>query len=314
MPLHFMLAPDENNRKMANWGIDMPSGWNWNNISADLKQDDKDSAQPKIHRSGDTNADGVANAGLRLSRFAGDIFQAGAFIWEDHHLGKYIPGDATYGTKKPKLSKDFQVWRKLWYQFTHLKGEKVPSEDAAVAAYDKVIVDLAAANKVEYESTDAGFPARTLYPDWMAGVGKKGDNVVVIGEHNKAWFRNKLQADNTQPRKINLVLCRAQEDPADPATTAQATVTLPSSFGAVAQAAFTWKTPTGDYISEEIDVSQNVFKPALQGNLVITGTWETIPGGDTGNLGNDDILVQKGRKSRSHVRVEFRPEPPPGWA
>jgi len=308
LPLYFMLAPDQNNRKAANWGLDMPSSWHWDQISGALKQDDKDPANAKIHRSANTSANGLAKAGLRLSRFGGDRFQAGAFIWEDHHLGRYRPGHPTHGVKRPRLSATFQVWRKLWYQLTRLRGADVPAQDATVTAYAKVKVDLVAAAIAEYESTDADLPAGTLYPDWMVGVGNTGREIVVAGAHNSDWLHSKFQPDASQPRKVNVVVCRTVMMPAPQAQNAQVTVTLPSTFWAKAQALFTRKAPTTEYISEEIPLSNCVLKPPLRGGkLVVSGTWKTLPPAKAahGVLADEDIIIQRGRRSMSHVRVRL---------
>ena len=37
VPIHFMLAEDENNRKAANWGEDLPGTWKWKDVDKGVK-------------------------------------------------------------------------------------------------------------------------------------------------------------------------------------------------------------------------------------------------------------------------------------
>jgi hypothetical protein len=146
----------------------------------------------------------------------------------------------------------------------------------------------------------------------MVGVGNTGDEIVVAGSHNVDWLHRKFRPDPGEPRKLHIMLCRAVAMPAQPAEMAQVTVTLPSTFGAKVQALFTGGTPTRDYISEEIRLSDAVLKPALDGgNLVVTGEWRIDKTGEQGFLRDDDIIIRQGRKSRSHVRVRLPPQATP---
>jgi hypothetical protein len=78
--LHFMLAPSRNNRKAANWGLDMPGTWTWKDIAAALKHLDKADRKDFMHQSQPTDAQGRAESELRLSRFGGDRFKPGVYM------------------------------------------------------------------------------------------------------------------------------------------------------------------------------------------------------------------------------------------
>jgi hypothetical protein len=211
--IHFMLAPDKNNMKKANWGEDLPVAWPWHTVDAAHKHQDKTNRSDYLHLSAKTDATGLAKVELSLSRFGGDIYHPGAYLVQDPHLAKFVDGHADLEKKKPVLAADgtVTVWRKFWYQLSKPAGFAMPSVAASVAAYTAVFTELELDEEKEFD--DASAPVRTFYPEHML---KEGSSVLTpvanIGNYNKIALSAMLVTKALQPVKRHLMVCLYQCD------------------------------------------------------------------------------------------------------
>lgn len=181
--IHHMLAPDKNNLKAANWGVDLPDmpvagggrlKWEWEKIDVNVKHKDKDDRKKLLHLSDETKkeTDGhvYVKKELILSRFGGDKFQPGAYIDQDPHLAKYVHGHTDLEKRKPKLgSETIEVWRKFWYQEVKVQGVNVAGFGNAADTYRDVKVIMEAGPVVEMPraTADALTPTKAVYPKHM---------------------------------------------------------------------------------------------------------------------------------------------------
>ncbi len=173
--LHFMLAPDENNKKAANWGHDMPGTWTWSAITAEVKHLDKKDRKDLLHLSAMTDKDGKASKELRLSRFGGDKFRPAAYIDQDPHLAKYVEGHVDLQVRKPVWATDkIIVSRKFWYQLIQVTGVNNPGVAGAVGQYDLVKARMDAATPKVVNPAPAG----SVYPQYMVLVGGNNSNAL----------------------------------------------------------------------------------------------------------------------------------------
>jgi hypothetical protein len=264
--VHFMLAPDKDNRKKANWGIDMPGNWVWKDITKDLKHLDKNDRRDFLHLSEKTDPNGLAKKELTLSRFGGDKFQPGCYLEQDAHLAKYVPGHPDLGNRKPVLCADtIIVWRKFWYQLVTVQGVANPGVAGAEARYELVTATMAnvappppapppAATFTQAQAT--GWNA--VYPRYMIELhGDANTNALVISNQNKANFFPNVAADPAHPVKVRILICDAQWD-SSPDTAAVSTDYYPFAE---------WP--------DDITTDRLVLTPPLQGgNLLVAGTLE----------------------------------------
>ncbi len=295
--IHFMLAPDKENMKQANWGIALPGTWKWKDLDAALKHKDKNDRKDLLHLSEKTDENGLAKKELVLSRFGGDKYVPAAYIDQDPHLAKYVHGHTDLEKKKPALASDgITVWRKFWYQMTFAEGFDPPDPAAAEAAYLSCKADLKKSNTVKFQK--ASVPARTYYERWMVKPNSGNDEVALIGNHNKGHFYGLFVADKIadnidrqadKPAKGHLVICEYQWDPEGP-----------SDLKAVS---------IGSSPSDWITMSKPIITPALGGGgLVVQGEWSTPPGASpprNGVLSDGDIIIDQSRDSNRKVKVRL---------
>ena len=315
--LHFMLAPDKDNGKAANYGKDVPAvlkrassptdTWIWDDINAAAKHVDKADPGHVWHKSAVTDAEGEAECVLKLSQIGRDVFRGGVYCDQDPHLAGYKDGDVTHGARKPVLSKKLIVWRKLWYQLSKGKGTVVDAAADAVAAYAAVGVDLIKSPSYVLDTKQLPMEARngTLYPEWMVSQGGGDEKVAVVGGHNWKPIRDgeatffPAQKGEVRALKAHILVCAHQWDPAGWSALKQVRVT---------------KNPT-----EWIEMSGNVVSPPLSGGLVLgrdptnrsvlaTG-WKIMGrGGEIaagGQLTEKDIEIAKDRPGTKYVRVNL---------
>jgi len=288
--IHFMLAPDKNNGKKANWGEDLPGTWIWKDVPAALKHKDKTNRTDLLHLSAKTDVNGYAKVDLELSRFAGDRFKPAAYLAEDPHLAKYVHGHSDLEKKKPVMMPDrLTVWRKIWYQLTKPQGLAVPTPSLMTTAYEKVYTDVELDATVEFNAGNA--PARTFYPESMFEVkSSSATQVANIGNQNKNGIAAMYVAKPDQPVKRHLMVCIYQ---CDTKGTKQAT-----SEPIEAAAAGTWL---------DLDLSQNryVLDPPLQGgSFTVQLYWyrQSAPAVHHA-LAAGEARVPVPRKSRGHIQV-----------
>lgn len=115
--VHVMLAEHADNRKTANWGVDMPTTWNWKDIKPIVKHLDKSNRKKVIHLSEKTDDKGYAKVEVQFSRIGGDKFTPSAYLDQDPHLSKYIDGHTDLSKRKPvQAAAPIEVWRKFWFE------------------------------------------------------------------------------------------------------------------------------------------------------------------------------------------------------
>lgn len=257
VPIHFMLAPDSNNRKAANWGVDLPSTWIWKDIDAAVKHCDRHQRTHLYGFSGRTDANGVAQAAVILSRIGGDIFHPAAYISQDPHLTRYVRGVPELEKRKPTFAPgSVQVWRKFWYQEVTVEGVAVSSIQSTVAKLRKHKIDAEVLPPyvIPRPVADSVQPP-VIYPRFM--VGTKGDFSagLVVGDISIRQLWPSYLAAPEHPVKLLSMVCTAywQAD----GVTAPVDVREPVSAFPLSYT-----------------VSKRVIDPPLQGGgLLVNGDW-----------------------------------------
>jgi hypothetical protein len=246
----------------------------------------KGSQKAKIKKSAKTDKKGIAKTNFTVSAAGGDQFKVLASL---HPNPKHAAAN-------PVKSAWIEVWRKVWYQFTHDKAFAVPDPADSVKAWkaDNVGVKFEKADRVQFEKKDA--PARTYYPDWMFNPGGGDREVAVIGGHNRSFFRKRYKKEKDKPVKAHLVICEYQWDPGG--NTRQLKVDLSASP------------------SSELEMSGSIINPPLKGKLVAKGSWQTksLPK-KKGTLKDENIIVEKTRSGRRNIKIQLpaeAPAPAPG--
>lgn len=231
-----------------------------------------------------TNADGWTPVlRFRLSMYGGDKFKIFAGL-------------------KPKAkdlrTANYVVWRKFWYQMTLYTGKTAPGIQKSIDAYRDVSADMeaAATSEVNYtkdqlNAKEADIAKRTLYPKYACVVNDTTNaDSVVIGRHNeKATRKFFLATPNSEPVKMHFMMCDCQWD------------------------------PEGDTGALQTDVPHNqrkmlvtaadvIIKPALKGNLLISGTWHGLAGdnsenGNTGPMDENWIGIPKPRTTLGEFEI-----------
>lgn len=235
--IHFMLVEHKDNRKTANWGVDLPDGtraltpasvvddggtpqvfattepkWTWKDIKKEVKHLDKDARKKLLHYSEKTDAKGYAKKEVQLSRFGGDKFYLAAYIEQDPHLAKYIDGHNPLGDRKPVMMTDpIQVWRKFWYKEVKVADLLVSDFRDAPDTYKDVKAVMAAGTLVEMpRATANGITPRVIYPKHMVSYytdstgyhnnypGDTGD-ALVVGDTNRSRFFSLATAEADKP-------------------------------------------------------------------------------------------------------------------
>jgi hypothetical protein len=207
--LFFMLAPDANNKKAANWGKDMPGTWTWSAITANIKHLDRTDRKDFLHLSEKTDADGKASKELSLSRVAGDKFRPAVYIGQDPHLAKYVEGNTDLETRKPVWATDkIEVSRKFWYQLIEVAGVNNPGVAGAVGQYVLVKARMERANPKVVNPAPAG----SIYPNYMVKVNGDNSNALMVSNLNKNSFFTGIAAEGDKPIKVPILVCDAQWD------------------------------------------------------------------------------------------------------
>ena len=289
--LFFMLAPDANNKKAANWGKDLPGTWTWSAITADVKYLDKADRKNFLHLSEKTDADGKASKELSLSRFGGDKFRPAVYIGQDAHLAKYVEGNTDLENRKPVWATDkIVVSRKFWYQLIEVAGVNNPGVAGAVGQYELVKARMEQATAVVVNPAPAG----SLYPKYMVKIGGDNSNALLVSNLNKNSFFTGVTAEGDKPVKVPILICDAQWD-TGPNTTAYNSGWVPAA---------TVLEATTDRL---------LLKPALDGGaLYVSGSVQCrAPGGGGGgtvngptvNLSDANLEVTNPRTSLKRIKI-----------
>lgn len=294
--IHFMLAPDKNNLKKANWGVDLPGTWGWASIDPSLKHRDKTARTAGapaeyLHLSAITDAEGSAKVDLTLSRFGGDIFHLAAYIEQDPHLAKFVKGNSDLEKKKPTLADDsITVWRKFWYQITKPAGLAPPNPDKMITAYKEIKTEVVLDQTLDFDPGNS--PARTFYPKYMLEVGSNSTDLVAnIGSENKHTLSNKLVTKMDQPVKRHLMVCVYQCDLKPTKTGTSEAIT---------------EDPNGAWIDIDIHQTMYVLDPPLDGGTITTSVyWYRDSDATVQNaIAPANVRVPNPRSSPGHIQVQ----------
>jgi hypothetical protein len=121
----------------------------------------------------------------------------------------------------------------------------------------------------------------------MLSIGAGDQDAAVVGAHNKSEFFKKFKSDASKPLRANLVICQYQWDP--------------EGITELIFGSFTSKSPLKLTAANDA----KIIKPALKGNLVVSGTWQTTDGKRKGTITDADIEIEKARGSLSEFTVKF---------
>jgi hypothetical protein len=184
---------------------------------------------------------------------------------------------------------DVVTWRKIWYQFTHEKGVNLPEPDNSKKAFEDVGIELLGCSPNEFNKNDTQIPERTFYKEFIIECNGSEKEVAVIGSHNKLAFRKFFKKETDKPTKCHLIICQHQWDDGSIINAKAIITTNPS---------------------HELLLAEPVFKPALSGNLIISGTWKclALPGkpgfGEHGSFSDELILIEKNRSSNYAIKIK----------
>ena len=319
--LHFMLAPDKNNKK-TNWLVPMPATWKWKDITKAVKHIDKADADRKdfLHLSEKTDADGKAAKELTLSRFGGDIFWPAAYLEQDAHLAKYadVDGYPDLSKRKPVLSSnEIKVWRKFWYREVKVQGINNPPLTKAVGQYGRVraLMDAAPTLDVDKASISGG-PA--IYPRYMIAPGGGTADALVVSDLNRNSFFAGYAAVPERPLEMPILICDAM-----------LRHILRSGNPAHSDALnLNGKTRASFPLALGLNCSGlpgtfYVVKPSVDSaTIVVAGTWKiyqkeadnTVSLEHTGNWVDADIELEETRASVNRISIKFPSTAPTGVA
>jgi hypothetical protein len=207
--LHFMLAPDQDNLKEKNWGVNLPGTWPWDAVTVDVKQKDKTNATDLLHLFEPTDAQGQADKELVLSRFGGDSFTPAVYMVQDPHLAAYVHGHATLKDREPVFCKHpIKVWRKFAYQKVKVAGRTFPSTDPAENVYGRVRAEMLKRPSLTHSKSDVKAMARpALLPEYMFKVNGSNNPALNVSDANTAQFFAGVAAEGEHPIKIPIITC-----------------------------------------------------------------------------------------------------------
>jgi hypothetical protein len=292
--LHFMLVGDKKIYTQAHWGNNIAAGFDWGKLDKDYKARDKTDRKKLIHVSAKTDAKGVARTdALVLSNFGGEVYRIGAYTSQDPHLAKYVDGHADLGKRKPALSDEIPIWRKIFIQISHNDATALPARALTETAFgdNQVFVEIEEIDLKKFKKTD--IPGLVEHPLWQFKPGGGATKVICVGAHNKAGFQGFFKAATaaTSP-KAHLIMCDVQWDPE--LGTLQ-NFTLTASSGSI-----NYKNAAGNkYLG--------VFDPPLSGAMVPANSsyWNWHDGAvkHLGWLTSADVSIQQTRGHTSEVKV-----------
>lgn len=305
IPIYFMLAEHKDNRKTANWGVDLPSGmtpasqnWVWKKISANLKHLDKTDRKNLLHISAKTDINGEAKAQVTLSQFGGDQFHLSAYLEVDPHLAKFIDGHTDLEKRIPvRATAPLQVWKRFWYQVTEPTGFASPTPTAAAASYKAVKTIMTRKNKLEFTKLTA--PARTFYKKYIVEGGSDSTEVAVVGSHNKDGLAALFTTETDAPIKNHLIMCRYQYDEDKTSYTDGSVVHHTTGIKTHTLTA----APTGGKF--KMNMGKVVFDPPLRGgDMVKKISWRKKNAPATkGTINKSNVTIPNPRANNQEVEI-----------
>lgn len=196
-------------------------------------------------------------------------------------------------------TKNYQVWKKFWYQMTYADSYLAKTPTKAASAYAQVYTDMVKTNTKKFKKEDfsADLQGRTFMKEYMLKVGGANKTIANVGTGNISDFslKNKLKLDiepTKYPIKENLIVCEYQCD-------------------AKPQTAISKYKLTSDGQSIKIIRGTSgsiISKPAVKAGatLVVTGgEWSRtkIPWARGGSIDDTNISIDSGRTTTLHVKV-----------
>lgn len=187
VPIHFLLAPHADNAAPAG----MPATWDPKDLKTELRALDRKDRKALMHFSAASDAAGKAEMkDLVLSAFGGDQFTPGAYIEQDAHLSKYVPGDAKLGKRAPVLCAHLlQVWKFFQYEIAY--QERHDGTSYADRFTEADLQAKFAADFIEMELTGTVVTAAHSYLVPMANA--------------RAWVSGELGAEQTRTLQFAFV-------------------------------------------------------------------------------------------------------------
>lgn len=297
VPIHFMLAGDKDNGKAANWGIDMPSKWKWNEMDAVLKQKDRTNRDDFLHLQKETDVNGEAEMELTLSRIGGEKFVPACYISEDAHLAKYIHGHSDLEKQKPVLSATtIRVWRKFWIQpiRPHVMG--AVSLTDSVNKYAAANVEMKALDDIELDAGEVAVVPKAIYKEYMVKTGGGNTDKFVATDYNMHHFYAKVTPDADKPIKVPMLLCQANFGDAGVSGAVNNIQVRIDAFPREVQTNMCALTPCIDDNAKDLMASGEwrLFKKDA------TNTWQEIESGD---LQAADVTIVQTRTNKQCVRI-----------
>ncbi|MCP4342501.1 MAG: hypothetical protein GY799_27380 [Desulfobulbaceae bacterium] len=223
-----------------------------------------------------------------VSQYAGDQYKFNA---------KLHPSVKVASRRPPMPTKNYEVWRKFWYQMTYAHGYNPPVPTTAVEAYKEVYAEMGKATPStkqfrESDITNVDLKPRTFVKEYMVKQGGSATkNVAVIGYHNTSLFKA-MRPSTAHKLTSNLIVAEYQCDSVDAdCATAVSVFELTSSPQEI--------TITGASI---------ICKPPLKANskLVIRGEWSksSTRWRRAGFLTDSDIEIDSGRSKLNKIKVK----------
>jgi len=294
--VHFMLAGHNNNWDKTKLLKGIDDTFDYGELEPALKTTDKTNRDDLLHVSGTTDDQGVAKTDeLVLSAIGGEIYKIGAYLDQDPHLAKYVLGHAGLEKRKPVLSGDIYLWRKIWYQITRSNTTAAPTPpQPTITAFRNVKVALlASATQEIYDPATLAddLKKKTVYPRSVfhpANPAPAG-TLVVIGDQNWDSFKDKLDTTSDAVKgenpKVHVVVCDEQWDGSDDTGVLDGIIT-----------------------SEDVDVplpaERGIVKPPLQGgDLGIVAQWKD--GTTWKDIGEANIEVEGTRPGMDRIKLNL---------
>ncbi len=311
VPIYFMLAPDKDNRKAANWGKDMPATWKWKDLPQTVKHRDKAHHKKFLHLSALTDDNGYAKMELGLSRFGGDVFWPACYIGEDPHLAKYVDGHADLEKRKPAMAVDsVSVWKKFWYQEVRVAGLNVAGFGDAADTYSDVKTEMIAAPVVEMTRQKADkIRPRIIYPKHMISFYLNPARTAYVNNYPNDAGDGLVVGDATEARFWPLAKPVSDKPVMIPILNAHA---LWVKDGLTSSDSVPWFNASNFPVDFSAD--KDLLDPPLQGGTLLkSGRWTAEDQNPTtlawenrrsGRLKAADLALDPGRSAASTVQIK----------
>lgn len=218
------------------------------------------------------------------SQFGGDKFAIKA------ELDPAVKGAAE---SKPISTKDYEVWRKFWYQLSYAKGFAGVEPSDGEKAYEEIFAEMVMAEKKEFEKANftADLQDRTFVPEFHVKQGGGNSIVCNVGLHNVNDFFTqatlKHNATPAQPLKDICIECEYQCDAHG--------IARPVVVDSLTARSKTITVANVDMITKPVFLAG--------ADLVVSGSFGTAPGVALGVLTDANVTIEHGRATASDIKV-----------